>query len=278
MHGRFSRFLNLGRVIGGSMTTGLAVGALALGLPTRSDAALLSIASGTAGSSSNIVFTNTAGYGIDLDAGCAVGSDSASTCVSVTAPGPLLAGYNYFSLSVFPVTALAPAVSVGGSSTYVEQYALSAGSPADDGTITIGNGSSGGTNPTILSANVTGYSLYGANGGTSALIELDLANAVIGAGLAGFTAEDVGAAFLDVTGTALSPISIQGGQFTGVIDIDWSGTVSTTPYAPVPLPKSGWLMLGALVAWGLLAWRRHASLLRIAPAPAGRLALAVADP
>ena len=99
---------------------------------------------------------------------------------------------------------------------------------------------------------MTGYSIYAANGANSALIELDLANTVIGAGVAGFTEEDLGTTYLQFSGTTSAPVSIVGGQFVGSIDLDWSGTVSSTPYAPVPLPASGWLMLGALAGCSVL--------------------------
>jgi hypothetical protein len=225
--------------------------ALALGLPAVSDAALLSIASATGTAANTIIWINDPQYGFDLSGNC-YDPPGDGSCVSVTAPGPLLASYNDMTLSVSQVNSQGPAVPVAGSSTYVEQYLLSAGSSPDYGTIAIGTYSAGSTNPTLLSANVTGYSIFAANGATSALIDLDLANTVIGAGIAGFTVEDLGTTYLLLTGASSAPVSISGGQFVGSIDLDWSGTVSTTPYTPVPLPASGGLMLGALAGCGLL--------------------------
>jgi hypothetical protein len=230
---------------------GIAACALALGLPAVSHAALLSIASATGTATNTIMWINDPQYGFDLSGNC-YDPPGDGSCVSVTAPGPLLASYNDMTLSVSQVSSQGPAVPVAGSSTYVEQYLLSAGSSPDFGTIAIGTYSAGSTNPTLLSANVTGYSIFAANGATSALIDLNLANTVIGAGIAGFTAEDLGTTYLLLSGTTAAPVSVSGGQFVGSIDLDWTGIVSTAPYTPVPLQASGALMLGALSGCGLL--------------------------
>lgn len=225
--------------------------AFALGLPGIAQAALLSLASASGSASTDISWNNDPFYGIDLDSTCYDGTAGSGSCVSVTAPGPLLGGYNYFAISVFPVTSTGPATLAFGS-TYFEQYVLSPGSPANYGTVNFGTYSNGGTSPTVLSANVTGYSIYAANGGTTAQIELDLANAVIGAGFPGFTELDEPTSYLAITGTTSNPISIVDGQFTGSFELDWSAIVSTTPYAPVPLPATAWLLLSALGAFAML--------------------------
>jgi hypothetical protein len=189
----------------------------------------------------------------DADTACG------STCMAVTtADGTSLGtsslgiGGNYYFSNVGngePATLIAPSV-------YVEKLV-----PFGGGTGSVGLDLASGA--TLLNASVTGYSVYATPTMSDPVIEFDLTKPT--SQVLGTLASTL---YLDVTGTTTAPVTLSpfsgnpSGQNINGFTIDWTATLSDTPYSPtsgspppivpdVPEPSTYGLLLAGL---GVLGW------------------------
>jgi len=193
----------------------------------------------------------TAAADIDFVSGEGLNGDSISAgctaCVAVTSPPQLAVGTYGFTLSATGGSAGPVSAVPGVPGLDVEAYDIS-------GTLAV----SGAANP--VSATLTGASIFAEPGSSSATLELNLG-----------TASSEGQTlpvnlYLWFSGVTSAPVTLNSDSSFDSMTLDWTGTLSSTPYAPlvpVPVPGSFALLLsGLLLAWALGAWARRSAAAR----------------
>jgi len=120
-----------------------------------------------------------------------------------------------------------------------------------------------GSGATILSAVVNTFEIFANSGASSAVIELNMTCTVSGiVSLSGCVLPE---SHLILSGSTNNPVPVnsvltpQGTvQSYGAFNVDWTGTLSATPYSPSAVPEPGqWvlMLLGLCVLVGLVRWR-----------------------
>jgi hypothetical protein len=179
----------------------------------------------------------------------ALGTSCSGGCITVPGMSGLVATLDLVDNEGEPAGAAAP--SPGG---YTAQEFIGAGTLSMPIT-------SGGTG-NVLTGDIINYTIF-ANGtpaDTDIQLELISASSTVFGGVPAGTSTNP--LYVQLTGTSTAISTYENGFASpelefNTFNMDWGGTIATTPFAPVPLPASAWLFGSGLLGFAVIAGRRR---------------------